>query len=186
MKMINLKINDLPVTVPEGTTILEAARKLAIDIPTLCSGSPCRAFAVRSCRCGRRRGTSSCGWRGSVPGRSCGRRTPAWSWCTPPSWQAVGVIGPNDRGFNTHIGCAFEQDLGDVACVSCGQCIVVCPTGAIGETGGEVLHELGVVVLAVVDPAGGAGGDHGQGAALLDPLGSPTWTWPSPPGNWPG
>ena len=36
MKMINLKINDLPVTVPEGTTILEAARKLAIDIPTLC------------------------------------------------------------------------------------------------------------------------------------------------------
>ena len=36
MKMVNLKINDLPVTVPEGTTILEAARKLAIDIPTLC------------------------------------------------------------------------------------------------------------------------------------------------------
>ena len=36
MKMVNLKINDLPVTVPEGTTLLEAARKLAIDIPTLC------------------------------------------------------------------------------------------------------------------------------------------------------
>ena len=36
MKLVNLKINGLPVTVPEGTTILEAARKLAIDIPTLC------------------------------------------------------------------------------------------------------------------------------------------------------
>ena len=47
--------------------------------------------------------------------------------------QGIGVIGANDRGFKTHIGCAFEQNLGDVACVSCGQCIVVCPTGAIAE-----------------------------------------------------
>ena len=47
--------------------------------------------------------------------------------------QAVGVIGPNDRGFNTHIGCAFDLNLDEVACVSCGQCIVVCPTGAIAE-----------------------------------------------------
>ncbi|WP_243007289.1 NADH-dependent [FeFe] hydrogenase, group A6, partial [Anaerotruncus sp. AF02-27] len=48
-------------------------------------------------------------------------------------WQGIGVIGPNERGFNTHIGCAFEQNLDEVACVSCGQCIVVCPTGAIAE-----------------------------------------------------
>ena len=48
-------------------------------------------------------------------------------------WQGIGVIGPNERGFNTHIACAFEQNLGEVACVSCGQCIVVCPTGAIYE-----------------------------------------------------
>ena len=47
--------------------------------------------------------------------------------------QGIGVIGPNERGFNTHIGCAFEEDLGNVACVSCGQCIVVCPTGALHE-----------------------------------------------------
>lgn len=48
-------------------------------------------------------------------------------------WQGIGVIGPNERGFNTHIACAFEQNLDEVACVSCGQCIVVCPTGAIAE-----------------------------------------------------
>ena len=47
--------------------------------------------------------------------------------------QRVGVIGPNERGFKTHIGCAFDLSLGEVGCVSCGQCIVVCPTAAIAE-----------------------------------------------------
>ena len=45
--------------------------------------------------------------------------------------QEVGVIGSNDRGFDTHIGCAFDRDLDEVDCVSCGQCIVACPTGAL-------------------------------------------------------
>ena len=47
--------------------------------------------------------------------------------------QGVGVIGANARGFDTHIGCAFEMPLGDASCISCGQCITVCPTGAIAE-----------------------------------------------------
>lgn len=47
--------------------------------------------------------------------------------------QSVAVIGPNDRGFDTHISCAFDRNLGEVACVSCGQCIAVCPTGALTE-----------------------------------------------------
>jgi len=34
--LINLKINDIPISVEEGTTILEAAKKLNIKIPTLC------------------------------------------------------------------------------------------------------------------------------------------------------
>ena len=47
--------------------------------------------------------------------------------------QEAGVIGPNERGFKTHIGCAFDRDLCEVDCVSCGQCIVACPTGALAE-----------------------------------------------------
>jgi len=34
---VNLKINEKPVSVPEGTTILEAAKKLNYNIPTLCN-----------------------------------------------------------------------------------------------------------------------------------------------------
>lgn len=60
--------------------------------------------------------------------------------------QSVGVIGAQERGFMTHIGCAFEAPLGDSPCVSCGQCIVVCPVGALTEkddTGKvwEALHD---------------------------------------------
>ena len=36
MEMVKLTIDNKPVEVPEGTTILKAAKKLHIDIPTLC------------------------------------------------------------------------------------------------------------------------------------------------------
>ncbi|HNW56615.1 MAG TPA: NADH-dependent [FeFe] hydrogenase, group A6 [Bacteroidales bacterium] len=48
--MINLKINDQIVTVPEGTTVLEAAKNLKIDIPTLCNHTDlCVAGNCRVC-----------------------------------------------------------------------------------------------------------------------------------------
>jgi NADP-reducing hydrogenase subunit HndD len=47
--------------------------------------------------------------------------------------QEVAVIGANDRGFDTHIGSAFDMELKNVPCVACGQCITVCPTGALTE-----------------------------------------------------
>ncbi len=47
--------------------------------------------------------------------------------------QGVGVIGANERGFKTFIGSAFDMGLGETSCVSCGQCIAVCPTGALSE-----------------------------------------------------
>ncbi len=61
--------------------------------------------------------------------------------------QFVGVIGANHRGFDSTIGCAFDQDLGATSCVSCGQCTVVCPTGAL-----VVKDETAKVFEAIADP----------------------------------
>ncbi len=61
--------------------------------------------------------------------------------------QHVGVIGANHRGFDSTIGCAFDQNLADVPCVSCGQCTVVCPTGAL-----VVKDETTKVFEAIADP----------------------------------
>lgn len=47
--------------------------------------------------------------------------------------QYVGVIGANNRGIDTAIGTPFEVGLSNVPCISCGQCTVVCPTGALVE-----------------------------------------------------
>ena len=61
--------------------------------------------------------------------------------------QSVNVIGANDRGFETHIACAFDSDLADTSCVSCGQCIVACPTGALSEK-----DDIDKVLAAISDP----------------------------------
>ena len=36
MDMINLKINGIAVSVPKGSTVLDAARLAGVEIPTLC------------------------------------------------------------------------------------------------------------------------------------------------------
>ncbi|TFH47445.1 MAG: 2Fe-2S iron-sulfur cluster binding domain-containing protein, partial [Bacteroidia bacterium] len=48
--MINLKINDHQVSVAEGTTVLDAAKKLGLNIPTLCNHKDlCVAGNCRVC-----------------------------------------------------------------------------------------------------------------------------------------
>ncbi len=47
--------------------------------------------------------------------------------------QYVGVIGANNRGIDTSIGSAFDLPLDTTSCIACGQCTVVCPTGALTE-----------------------------------------------------
>ena len=61
--------------------------------------------------------------------------------------QGIGVIGANDRGFDTHIGSIFEMNLSETSCVNCGQCIVACPVGALYER-----DDTDKVMDAIADP----------------------------------
>ncbi len=206
-KMINLKINGIPVTVPEGTTILQAARQAHIEIPTLCflkdvsrMGS-CRMCVVEAtgarglvaacvypvaegmevrtntdkCRQSRKMTLELILSKHKKKCLSCERNrncelqklslgynvdedkfkgedlvlpidmsTPyvvrdndkcincmrCVSACRK---QGVNAIGPIGRGFNVHIGSAFDRPLNDSPCVGCGQCVVDCPVGALSE-----------------------------------------------------
>ncbi len=61
--------------------------------------------------------------------------------------QTCGVISAVNRGFNTTIAPAFEKPLQDSTCTFCGQCVAVCPTGALTEVN-NVRH----VWQAINDP----------------------------------
>ena len=47
--------------------------------------------------------------------------------------QTVSVLSPINRGFNTIISPAFMMPMIDTNCTFCGQCVSVCPTGALTE-----------------------------------------------------
>ena len=208
-RMINIKINGMPCSVPYGTTILEAARQLGIEIPTLCylkeinEIGACRFCVVEvtgarslvaacvfpieregteiftnSDRVRKARKTTlelilstherkclSCVRSGNCElqklckeygvddeGKFDGDK-PVYEIdysaahmvrdnnkcilcrrCVAAcNQQGISVIGANARGIDTHIGSAFELPLNSTSCISCGQCIVNCPVGALYE-----------------------------------------------------
>ena len=47
--------------------------------------------------------------------------------------QTVGALGAIRRGFNTTIAPAFDKMMTDSECTYCGQCVAVCPVGALTE-----------------------------------------------------
>jgi NADH dehydrogenase/NADH:ubiquinone oxidoreductase subunit G len=57
--------------------------------------------------------------------------------------QYTYAINFSGRGFDTSIGTFFDQSIPETTCVFCGQCVGVCPTGAL-KAKGEFLLEQGV------------------------------------------
>ncbi len=47
--------------------------------------------------------------------------------------QTVGVYSAVNRGFDTTIGTAFDLPMLETSCTFCGQCVSVCPTGALTQ-----------------------------------------------------
>jgi len=207
-KMINIKINNVSLQVPEGLTLLEAAKYANIEIPTLCyMKGLCEIGACRICLAevkGGRSLVASCVFPifdgmeaqtntpdiresrkhtlelivsdhkreclSCIKSGSCQLQTLCHDYAIDENTfkgatyeyeiddkspsivrdnqkcvlcrrciamcsdvQSVSVIDAVKRGFATNISCAFGHSLNDSPCVNCGQCIVVCPTGALHE-----------------------------------------------------
>ncbi len=222
MEMINIKINGMPYSVPNGITILEAARYAGIEIPTLCYLKKMNEIgACRICMVevkGARSLVSACvfpvneGMEISTNSQKVreSRRTtlelilsthnrkclscvrsgncelqklckeygvedegrfdgvlPEFNFDDSMAHmvrdnskcilcrrcvaacdnQAISVIGANARGFDTCITSPFEKKIQEYSCISCGQCIVNCPTGALYEK-----DSTADVLAAINDP----------------------------------
>jgi NADP-reducing hydrogenase subunit HndD len=62
-------------------------------------------------------------------------------------FQTVGALSGVNRGFMSVVAPAFEQDLEKSPCTYCGQCVAVCPTGALTE-----VDHTPKVIRALADP----------------------------------
>ncbi|MDP4186737.1 MAG: NADH-dependent [FeFe] hydrogenase, group A6 [Bacteroidota bacterium] len=62
--------------------------------------------------------------------------------------QTVGVLSAVNRGFMAVVAPAFEMNLDHSVCTYCGQCVAVCPTGALTE-----VDNTNHVIRALADPA---------------------------------
>ncbi len=211
--MINLTINGKMVSVEEGSTILEAARKINIEIPTLCyldlkaigfksDEANCRVCLVeledsgklvpscatlvkegmrvrtdthkviksrrvnielllsnhpKDCLVCDKNGTCELQDLSILAGikkiRYEGERidypmdNSSYSIIRDPNKcilckrcekmcsevQSVNALTDIGRGFDTVVGTAYNAPMMDTVCTFCGQCLAVCPTGALTE-----------------------------------------------------
>lgn len=224
--MVKLKIDNKDIQVPKGTTILDAAVKVGIDIPTLChmklhdmnienkpggcricvvevegrrnlapacctevsEGMVCNTNSLRVINARRtvmelilsdhpaecltcaksgecelqdmahRLGIRELHYTGA---QSTYRKDDSPAIIRDPNKcimcrrcemmcnevQTVGVLTAVQRGFTSVVTPAFQHDLMHSECTFCGQCLAVCPTGALTE-----VNETGAVIRALADP----------------------------------
>ena len=62
-------------------------------------------------------------------------------------FQTAGALSGVNRGFQAVVAPAFEQNLGDSSCINCGQCVQVCPVGAL-----TLVDNINDVLKAIADP----------------------------------
>ena len=62
-------------------------------------------------------------------------------------FQTAGALSGVNRGFQAVVAPAFEQNLGDSSCINCGQCVQVCPVGAL-----TLVDNISDVLKAIADP----------------------------------
>jgi NADP-reducing hydrogenase subunit HndD len=62
--------------------------------------------------------------------------------------QTVGVLSAINRGFRAVVSPPFEENLDHSVCTYCGQCVAVCPTGALTE-----VNHTPAVIRALSDPS---------------------------------
>ncbi|MGA7564349.1 MAG: FAD-dependent oxidoreductase [Desulfobaccales bacterium] len=148
MGLISLTINDRLIEVPEGTTVLEAARKIGVSIPTLCYYEAikpyggCRLCLVEVTQGNRTQLTASCTYPVAEGLKVLtdteevleGRRLVIdllWSRCpdVPVLRELAQQLGVAEPSF----------PKGDSDCILCGKCVRVCHdlqnVGAIGLMG---------------------------------------------------
>ena len=62
--------------------------------------------------------------------------------------QHGGILTMTGRGPATKVATFMKKGLGNVDCTNCGQCLLVCPTGAIHE-----VFNINQVIAAIADPS---------------------------------
>ncbi len=72
--------------------------------------------------------------------------------------QTVGALAEIGRGFKTHVGSAFNRPMFETTCTFCGQCLAVCPTGALTEKSNvadlwKILHKKDDEKMVIVQVA---------------------------------
>ncbi|EKO38033.1 MAG: hydrogenase, Fe-only, partial [Solidesulfovibrio magneticus str. Maddingley MBC34] len=72
--------------------------------------------------------------------------------------QTCGVLSGVNRGFTAVVAPAFEMNLSDTVCTNCGQCVAVCPVGALVENDNswdvvDALADPDKVVIVQTAPA---------------------------------